>query len=74
MVPTGAVGCDSKAVSGSLSEYDLRSPMRPTGTSLLGLVKHLASMEYAYLGATFARPVPEAQPWAEGDTFFAAPG
>lgn len=25
-----------------LSEYDLRRPMTPTGTNLLGLVKHLA--------------------------------
>ena len=26
-----------------LSEYDVRRPMVPTGTNLLGLVKHLAS-------------------------------
>ena len=26
-----------------LSEFDLRRPMTPTGTNLLGLVKHLAS-------------------------------
>jgi hypothetical protein len=51
-----------------LSEYDLRRPMTPTGTNLLGLVKHLASMEYVYLGATFARPAPESLPWAEGDS------
>jgi hypothetical protein len=51
-----------------LSEYDLRRPMTPTGTNLLGLVKHLARMEYAYLGATFSRPVPEALPWADDDS------
>jgi len=28
-----------------LSEYDIRRPMVPTGTNLLGLVKHLASAE-----------------------------
>ena len=28
-----------------LSEYDLRRPMTPTGTNLLGLVKHLASVQ-----------------------------
>jgi hypothetical protein len=51
-----------------LSEYDLRRPMTPTGTNLLGLVKHLARMEYAYLGTTFARPAPEALPWTEDDS------
>ena len=29
-----------------VSEYDLRRPMTQTGTNLLGLVKHLASVEY----------------------------
>jgi hypothetical protein len=28
-----------------LSEYDLRRPLTPTGTNLLGLVKHLAGLE-----------------------------
>jgi hypothetical protein len=45
-----------------LGEYDLRRPMTPTGTNLLGLVKHLASLEYSYLGASFGRPPPEALP------------
>lgn len=40
-----------------LSEYDLRRPMTPTGTNLLGLVKHLAGEEYGYLGEVFGRPV-----------------
>jgi len=48
-----------------LSEYDLRRPMTPTGTNLLGLVKHLASMEYGYLGDSFDRPTPETLPWVE---------
>jgi Protein of unknown function (DUF664) len=46
-----------------LSEYDLRRPMTPTGTNLLGLVKHLGSLEYAYLGAAFGRAAPEPLPW-----------
>ena len=29
-----------------LSEYDRRRPLTPSGTNLLGLVKHLAGMEY----------------------------
>ena len=39
-----------------LSEYDVRRPMTPTGTNLLGLVKHLASVELGYFGDTFGRP------------------
>jgi hypothetical protein len=41
-----------------LSEYDLRRPMTPTATNLLGLVKHLASVQAGYFGATFGRPFP----------------
>jgi hypothetical protein len=48
-----------------LSEYDVRRPMTPTGTNLLGLVKHLAYVELGYFGATFGRPVDEAQPWID---------
>jgi len=48
-----------------LGEYDLRRPLTPTGTNLLGLVKHLAGLEYGYLGESFARPAPEALPWVE---------
>ena len=39
-----------------LSEYDARRPLVPTGTNLLGLVKHVAGIEAGYLGATFGRP------------------
>jgi len=48
-----------------LSEYDVRRPLVPTGTNLLGLVKHVASTEAGYLGETFGRPFPERLPWAE---------
>lgn len=48
-----------------LSEYDRRRPMTPTGTNLLGLVKHLAGLEYEYLGASFGHPVPETMSWIE---------
>jgi uncharacterized damage-inducible protein DinB len=41
-----------------LSEYDVRRPMVPTGTNLLGLVKHLAAVETGYFGDTFGRPFP----------------
>jgi Protein of unknown function (DUF664) len=46
-----------------LSEYDIRRPMVPTGTNLLGLVKHTASMAAGYLGEVFSRPFPEPMPW-----------
>jgi len=48
-----------------LSEYDIRRPMVPTGTNLLGLVKHLASVDAGYFGATFGRPFDEPLPWFE---------
>jgi Protein of unknown function (DUF664) len=43
----------------NLSEYDRRRPMTPTGTNLLGLVKHLAGLEYGYLDEPFGYPAPE---------------
>jgi hypothetical protein len=39
-----------------LSEYDVRRPMTPTGTNLLGLVKHNAVWDSRYFGEVFGRP------------------
>jgi len=50
-----------------LGEYDVRRPMTPTGTNLLGLVKHLAYVELGYFGATFGRPAAEARAWVEDE-------
>jgi hypothetical protein len=61
-----------------LCEYDVRRPMVPTGTNLLGLVKHLAGCELGYFGDTFGRahdePLPDFDPdepnadmWATAD-------
>ncbi|MGH8921329.1 MAG: DUF664 domain-containing protein, partial [Actinomycetes bacterium] len=50
-----------------LSEYEIRRPAVPTGTNLLGLVKHVASVELGYLGDTFGRPSGESLPWFEDD-------
>src|SRR5680860_722808 len=52
-----------------LSEYDVRRPMTPSGTSLLGLVKHVASVELVYLGDCVGRPPGLELPWdtEEGD-------
>jgi uncharacterized damage-inducible protein DinB len=46
-----------------LSDYDARRPLTPTGTNLLGLVKHLAGVELGYFGDTFGRPSAEPLPW-----------
>ena len=48
-----------------LSDYDIRRPLTPTGTNLLGLVKHVASVELGYFGDTFGRPSSEPLPWFE---------
>jgi uncharacterized damage-inducible protein DinB len=50
-----------------LSEYDVRRPLTPTGTNLLGLIKHLASVELGYFGDTFGRPSDEPLPWYADD-------
>jgi uncharacterized damage-inducible protein DinB len=50
-----------------LTEYNIRRPMVPTGTNLLGLIKHVASVELGYFGDTFGRPSGERLPWLEDD-------
>jgi uncharacterized damage-inducible protein DinB len=50
-----------------LSEYDVRRPLVPSGTNLLGLVKHVAGVEAGYLGEVFGRPFNEPLPWLEDD-------
>jgi Protein of unknown function (DUF664) len=50
-----------------LAEYDVRRPLTPTGTNLLGLIKHLTITEAWYFGETFGRPFPERLPWRDRD-------
>ncbi len=50
-----------------LSEYDVRRPLVPTGTNLLGLIKHQAGVELGYFGDTFGRPSEDQLPWDEAD-------
>ncbi len=45
-----------------LGERDLRRPLTPTGTNLLGLVKHLTGVEAGYFGGSLGRPT-EHVPW-----------
>lgn len=50
-----------------LGEYDIRRPLTPTATNLLGLVKHVASVAAGYFGETFDRPFPDPLPWFDDD-------
>ncbi|MGC5078155.1 DinB family protein [Agrococcus sp. DT81.2] len=50
-----------------VSERDARMPMTPTGTNLLGLVKHVASVASEYFGHCIGRPFPEHLAWTDED-------
>jgi uncharacterized damage-inducible protein DinB len=49
-----------------LGDEDLRRPMTSSGTTLLGLVKHLAAVEYGWFCTTFGRDT-EPLPFDEDD-------
>jgi hypothetical protein len=49
-----------------LDDAELRRPMLPSGNTLLGLVKHLATWEYIWICRTFGHPT-EQLPFEEGD-------
>jgi uncharacterized damage-inducible protein DinB len=48
-----------------LSEREVRWPMTPTGSNLLGIVKHVASVQLGYFGEIFDRPSGRALPWLD---------
>lgn len=48
-----------------LGEYEVRRPLTPTGTNLLGLIKHLTGCEIGYFGDTFGRPLADPPPWTD---------
>ena len=50
-----------------LSERDVRWPMTPTGTNLLGIVKHVASVQLGYFGEVFGHPSGRELPWFADD-------
>lgn len=50
-----------------LSEYDARRPLTPTGTNLLGLIKHVASTEHGYLSMCLGVEPVFAMPWMGED-------
>ena len=49
------------------SDYDVRRPLTPTGTNLLGVVKHLAFVELGYFVSSFGRQLPVATPFDDPD-------
>jgi uncharacterized damage-inducible protein DinB len=50
-----------------LSERQIRWPLTPTGTNLLGLVKHTASVSLGYFGETFGRDHGQPLPWFDDE-------
>lgn len=52
---------------GGLAEHLQRAPMTPTGTNLLGLVKHVALVEAGYFGDCLGRPFPDAPAYFDAD-------
>ncbi len=50
-----------------LGEYDIRRPLVPSGTNLLGLVKHVASVQLEYFGEVFGRPSGRSFLWMSDD-------
>lgn len=46
-----------------LAERQARWPVTPTGTNVLGVIKHVASVQVEYFGAVFGRPFPDLPPW-----------
>jgi uncharacterized damage-inducible protein DinB len=50
-----------------LGDYDVRRPLTPTGTNLLGLVKHTASVQLEYFGSVFGRPAGRSSPSQDED-------
>ena len=48
-----------------LGEYDIRKPVTPTGTNLLGLVKHQATTHISYFCKPFGRSHDLSLPWMD---------
>ncbi|HEY5788651.1 MAG TPA: DinB family protein [Microlunatus sp.] len=51
-----------------LDERQIRWPLTPTGTNLLGIVKHTASVSLGYFGETFGRDHGQTIPWFDEDS------
>ena len=58
-----------------VGERDLRLPRTPTGTNLLGIVRHVANVEIGYFGPTFGKawPHPDAALFVADDDYDSDP-
>lgn len=56
----------------NLGEYDSRRPLTPSGSNILGLVKHLTGVESSSLGDCVGRPSPVRLPWVEDGSIWEA--
>jgi hypothetical protein len=56
-----------------LDQRDLRMPRTPTGTNLIGIVKHMANVEIGYFGDTFGREWPTPSERITAEDFEADP-
>ncbi len=56
-----------------LDEYQVRLPHTPTGTNLLGIVKHALNVELGYFGVTFGREWPTPEEVVSDEQFKADP-
>jgi uncharacterized damage-inducible protein DinB len=56
-----------------LDERELRMPRTPTGTNLIGIVKHMANVELGYFGDTFGRTWPTPEERVSEEAFEAEP-
>ena len=52
-----------------VSERDARLPRTPTGTNLIGIVKHVLNVEATYFGVTFDRPYPHSDDLVKAEVF-----
>jgi uncharacterized damage-inducible protein DinB len=50
-----------------LAERQARWPVTPTGTNVLGLVKHVAAVQAEYFGLVFDRPLPDRPDWLDAE-------
>lgn len=55
------------ATMDGLDERQIRWPYTPSGTNLLGIVKHTASVSLGYFGETFGRDHGQSLPWFDDD-------
>ncbi len=52
-----------------LPERELRLPRTPTGTNLIGIVKHCMNVEYGYFGPTFGRTLDDESDLVPDDAY-----